>query len=95
MFWKILIGYILAVLYFTYVAIGAEIYERKGYSKSKGAYWCLIPGYGLYRVLKAPAIRDVPKGALRKYYKPSEILKIVIFAELVLVAISIILPVTL
>lgn len=95
MFWKILIGYILAVLYFTYVAIGAEIYERKGYSKSKGAYWCLIPGYGLYRVLKAPAIRGVSKGALRKYYKPSEILKkIVIFAELVLVAILIILPVT-
>lgn len=94
MFWLILTGYIFVVLYLTQVSLGAEIYERKGYKKTNGAYWCLLP-FGILRVIFAPALREVPKGALRKYYKPTEILmKILTFAELTLVAILIILPVT-
>lgn len=95
MFLKIIIGYLLIVIYLTMVAIGAEIYERKGYKKSTGAYLCLIPIYGIIKVLLAPALREVSKEALRKFYKPGEIMmKLLTFAQLTLVAILIILPVT-
>lgn len=94
MFWKILIVFILIVIYFTQDAIGAEVYEKKGYSKFKGALWSLIPVYGIIKCFRAPAIKEVQKGALRKYYKPSEIgMKLLIFAELVLLAVIVVIPV--
>jgi arabinogalactan oligomer/maltooligosaccharide transport system permease protein len=94
MFWFILLAFFAIVLFLTQNAIGAEIYERKGYSRQKGAYWCLIPIYGFIHVLKAPSHKQLQKGALRRFYKPSEILiKFLTFTELTLVAVLIILPV--
>ena len=82
---KMIIVYIALVLYFTVDAIAAEIYERKGYTRLKGALWGLIPVYGLIHVLRARDIKIYQKTALSKFYAPKEILmKLLTFAELVL-----------
>ena len=91
---KMIIVYIALVLYFTVDAIAAEIYERKGYTRLKGALWGLIPVYGLIHVLRARDIKIYQKTALSKFYAPKEILmKLLTFAELVLVAVIVIVPV--
>ena len=91
---KMIIVYLVLVLYFTVDEIAAEINERKGYTRFKGALLGLIPVYGLIYVLRARDIKLYQKSALTKFYKPKEILmKLLTFAELVLVAVLIIVPV--
>ena len=91
---KMLILYFVLVLYFTVDAIAAEVYERKGYTSLKGALWGLIPVYGIIHVFRARDIKLYQKTALTKFYKPKELLmKFLTFAELVLVAVIVIVPV--
>jgi arabinogalactan oligomer/maltooligosaccharide transport system permease protein len=94
MFLKILIGYLIAVLYFTHVSISAEVYEKKGYSKNHGSYWGLIPIYGLIHVFSKVSIKEIRKDSLKQFYSLNEIvMKLLTFAELVFVLIIVILPV--
>lgn len=50
---KMIIGYLILVLYFTADAVAAEVYERKGYTRFKGALWGLIPIYGVIHVFRS------------------------------------------
>ncbi len=91
---EIILIYLLLVLYFTQDAIGAEVFEKKGYSRFKGALWSLIPVYGLIYVFRAPSIKPVQKGGLKQYFTLKEILmKLLTFAELILLAVIVIIPV--
>ncbi|MGD9887583.1 MAG: hypothetical protein AB7T03_06480 [Bacilli bacterium] len=94
LFLEIILVYLLIVVYFTQDAIGAEVFEKKGYSRYRGALWCLIPVYGIIHCFRAPAIKSVQKGGLRQYFTAKEVLmKLVTFGELVLLAAIVIVPV--
>jgi len=93
MFWRLLIIYLIIVLYFTQNAIGAEIYEKKGYSKFRGVLWCLLP-FGIIKVCRAPTRKELHKGIYRKLLSFKELsLKFLTFMELVLLAVIVIIPV--
>lgn len=90
----IIIIYLLIVLYFTADAVAAEVYEKKGYTRFKGALWGLIPIYGVIHCFRARDIKKYQKSGLRQFYTPKELfMKFITFAQLVFTAIIIILPV--
>lgn len=91
---KLLIIYLAIVTFFVIDAIAAEVYEKKGYTRLKGALLGLIPIAGIILCFKAPDKKEYQRGSLKKFYKPSEILmKFVTFGSLVLLGILIIFPV--
>jgi len=94
LFLKILLIYFVLVVYFTQDAIGAEVYEKKGYSRYRGALWSLIPIYGIIHCFRAPAIKAVQKGGLKQFFSVKEIfMKLLTFGELILLAAIVIVPI--
>lgn len=90
----IVIIYIIIVLLFTHSAICADIYEKKGYSKSSGAFIGLIPGYGIYRSLQLKTKKQLFMGSLKSAFGIKEVLmKLLTFAELTLAAGLVIFPI--
>ena len=91
---RLLIIYLVFVCYFTIDSICADLFEKKGYKKSHGSMWGLIPVYGLIRALTIKPLKLVTKTGLRKVYSPLEVLKrTLLMMQLMFVAMVIIIPV--
>jgi len=94
LFLTIFLVYLAIVLYFTQDAIGAEVFEKKGHSRFKGALWSLIPVYGIIHCFRAASIKNVQKGTFLQFFSVKEILmKLLTFGELVLLAAVVLVPV--
>lgn len=90
----LLLIYLALVIHFVIDAVAAEVYEKKGYSRTIGALWGLIPIYGIIHNFLAKDRREYQKSGLKKYYSPKELLmKFITFASLVLLGLLIIFPV--
>lgn len=79
--------YLAIVLIFTFSAMTADVYERKGYNKTLGATVGLVFIVGFIYALRLPSKKQLFKGSLRSVIGPKEfILKFFTFAQLTLAA---------
>lgn len=91
---KFLIVLMVIVLWFTHSAICADIYERKGYPKTRGAFMGLVPIYGLYHAFHIKSKKQLFKGSLRSAIGIKEILmKLLTFLQLTVAAGLVLFPV--
>lgn len=80
--------------YFVEDAVTADIYDKKGLGKTKGAFVGLIPVYGLVKALRIKTEKEIHPRVIRQCYMPKELLmKLLVFLELVVLSVIVVLPV--
>jgi arabinogalactan oligomer/maltooligosaccharide transport system permease protein len=92
----IFIGIILFfVLLFTHSATCGDIYDKKGFSRTKGALIGLIPVYGMIHALRKKGLKQMFKGSLTVILGFKEIaMKFLTFTYLTLAIVVVLFPIT-
>jgi arabinogalactan oligomer/maltooligosaccharide transport system permease protein len=91
---KIVLIFILIVVFFVSQALTADYASKKGYEGIVASLISLIPIGGWLYFYKQPKRRNVSKSGIKSVYKPSEIFaKLVIYAQIVFTAIIVIVPI--
>jgi len=91
---KLLLIFVVIVVFFVSQAITADYASKKGYEGLLPSLISLIPIGGWIYFYKLPKRRNVSPSGIKAIYKPSEIIaKLLIYAQIVLTAIIVIVPI--
>ncbi|HQC30274.1 MAG TPA: sugar ABC transporter permease [Acholeplasmataceae bacterium] len=91
---KILLIFVLIVVFFVSQAMTADYASKKGYEGIVASLISLIPIGGWLYFYKQPKRRNISKSGIRSVYKPSEVFaKLAIYGQIVLTAVIVIVPI--
>jgi len=91
---KIIVVLLAFALWFTHSAICADIYEKKGYPKTKGAFIGLLPIYGMVHAFRIKSKKQLFKETLRSAIGLKEVsMKLLTFLQLTIAAALVLFPV--
>jgi len=86
--------FVVLVIIFVHQSLVVEIAEKKGKNKTKAGFIGLIPGYGMYYILKAKPERELSATAISSVLNIKNILgTMVIYGEMIALAFIVVIPI--